>query len=327
MSKVSIIVPVYNVYAYLERCVESIIRQTEQDIEILLIDDGSTDGSAMLCNRLAEADGRITVIHKENGGLSSARNYGLQMAMGDFVCFVDSDDVIAPYYVEHLLHLIQTYDSDLSVGQYACFLETMPSFDNVAQDIQVLSGKDAINKLFGESNICATIACNKMYRKTLFSDISFPEGLINEDEAVAYRLFYKAKKVVFSSNTIYGYYTRTDSITKRGFSQRNYDYLQIAWERCEFFKNNNEERYYHLFLKIYCWVLLEYGKKARTILKDKKKNKELLKEFKAKSRLLIRSPYISKTKRMGIRLFSIFPPVYFLSVALVNRLNENKKRK
>ena len=156
MKKVSVIVPVYNVKAYLDKCVQSIINQTEQSIEIILVDDGSTDGSSLLCDDWAKADNRIIVIHKENGGLSSARNCGLQKANGEFVCFIDSDDVISPYFVEHLLLLVTKYDCDISVGRYACFSETEPDFDIKNTDIEIIEGKKAINQLFGDSYVNAT---------------------------------------------------------------------------------------------------------------------------------------------------------------------------
>ena len=319
MKKVSVIVPVYNVKAYLNRCVQSILNQTEQNIQIILVDDGSTDGSSSLCDDLAKADNRIRVIHKENGGLSSARNCGLQNANGDFVCFIDSDDVISPYFVEHLLFLVAKYACDISVGRYVCFNETEPDFDTKDIDIEIVEGKKAINQLFGDSYVNATIACNKLYKRSLFDDLKYPEGLINEDEALAYRLYYKANKVAFSSNIIYGYFMRANSITKSRFSKKNFDFLQIAWDRCIFFENNNEERYYHLFLKIYCWTLLDFAQKTKKVLCDSKKSKELIKEFKAKSRTLIASPYISKGKRIVIKVFRVFPSLYYLFKAMKSK--------
>lgn len=322
---VSIIVPVYNVNAYLERCVKSILHQTVTDIEIILVDDGSTDGSEQQCDRFAEADDRICVIHKANGGLSSARNRGLQCAKGEFVCFVDSDDVISPYYVEHLLHLVQVHACDIAVGQYVCFNEDEPRFANGDEAAQILEGKKAIDKLFGATNVCATIACNKLYKKALFSDVKFPDGLIHEDEAVAYRLYYKADRVAFSDTVVYGYYRREDSISTSPFSKRKFDFLKIAWERCLFFKAHKEERYYHLFLKLYCWILLEYSKKTRKYLKDVDRSKMLLKEFKEKSKELLCSPYISKSKRIAIRVYRICTPFYYISTKVLNYWNKLAK--
>ena len=119
---ISVIVPVYNVKDYLERCVKSIINQTEKDIEIILVDDGSTDGSSLICDELAKSDNRITVFHKANGGLSSARNCGIERAKGKYLCFIDSDDIISPYFVEHLLTLIQKYNCDIRLGSFVMFI-------------------------------------------------------------------------------------------------------------------------------------------------------------------------------------------------------------
>lgn len=320
MDKVSLIVPVYNVKNYLERCVKSIINQTEKDIEIILVDDGSTDGSSLICDELAERDNRITVFHKANGGLSSARNCGIERAKGKYLCFIDSDDIISPYFVEHLLTLIEKYNCDIAVGRYEFFTEKEPVFSNEEKGVEIVEGKNALDKLFGKSYVTATVAWNKLYKKELFNDIKYPEGLINEDEATAYRLFYITNRVAFSENIIYGYYMRADSITKSPFSKRNFDFLKIAWERCEFFKEKNEEKYYYLFLKNYCWTLLEFSKKTKKILGDSKKSKELVKEFKEKSKILKKSLYISKSKRIAIGLIRWFPSLYFL-------LKKKQKRK
>ena len=320
MDKVSVIVPIYNAESYLEKCVNSIINQTERDIQIILVDDGSTDKSPQICDELSLKDDRIVVFHKKNGGLSSARNKGLENAKADYVCFIDSDDIIAPYYVEHLLSLIEKYDCDVAVGKFETFTDKDPSFDNIDNDVEIVEGKNAIDKLFGKSYVTATIACNKVYKKSLFDDIKFPEGKINEDEATAYRIFYKTERVAFSNSVVYGYYMRDNSITKSKFSKRNFDFLEIAWERCEFFKEKNEEKYYYLFLKNYCWTLLEFSKKTKKILGDSKKSKELVKEFKEKSKILKKSQYISKSKRMAIGVIRWFPSLYFL-------LKKKQKRK
>lgn len=323
MEKVSVIVPIYNVKDYLERCVESILLQTEQNIRIILVDDGSTDGSQFVCDDLSKKDERITVLHKENGGLSSARNLGLQFAKGEFVCFIDSDDVVSKYYVEHLLYLNEKYGCDISVGEYTCFYDIAPNFNNNSANIEILDGKQAIRKLFGDSYVNATIACNKLYKRSLFDDLKYPEGLINEDEALAYKLYYKANKVAFSTNVLYGYYTRANSITQSRFSERNFDFLKIAWERCIFFKENKEDEYYYLFLKVYCWTLLEFSKKTRNILGKKKKSRLLIKEFREKSKLLKKSPYMSNLKKIGVELFRVFPSLYFVST----KINQRRKNK
>lgn len=323
--KVSVIVPVYNVENYLEKCVNSIINQTERDIQIILVDDGSTDKSPQICDELSLKDDRIVVFHKKNGGLSSARNKGLENAKADYVCFIDSDDIIAPYYVEHLLSLIEKYDCDVAVGKFETFTDKDPSFDNIDNDVEIVEGKNAINKLFGKSYVTATIACNKVYKKSLFDDIKFPEGKINEDEATAYRIFYKTERVAFSNSVVYGYYMRDNSITKSKFSKRNFDFLEIAWERCMFFKERGEERYYYVFLKIYCWTLLEFAKKTKKILRDKKTSKALKKEFKKKSKLLVKLPYMSKTKKLAVRVIRICPLIYYV-IRNAKSIKKGKKK-
>ena len=319
MVKISIIVPVYNVKDYLERCVKSILNQSKKNIEVILVDDGSTDGSALLCDNLAKLDERVISLHKENGGISSARNYGLQFSKGEYVCFIDSDDVIAPYFVERLNELMEKNGCDIAVGEFVTFNDEPPLFELVDESIEILEGKQAINKLFGDSYVSATIACNKMYKKSLFNDIKYPEGLINEDEATAYKLYYLANKVVFSNLIVYGYYMRPNSITKSRFSEKNFDFLKIAWERCLFFKEKNQERYYHLFLKNYCFDLLIFSKKTKKLLKNSKTSKKLKQEFKKLSKTLLKSKHISLLKKCFIMAIRVCPSFFYVMHFLKNK--------
>ena len=311
--KVSVIIPVYNVKDYLWRCVESVLNQTVSDIQIILVDDGSNDGSEVVCDDIANTDARIVVIHKNNGGLSSARNTGIASADGEYICFVDSDDIIAPYYVEHLLSLCVNYNCDIAVGSYLTFTTESPTFDSDKNfNLEILTGYNAINKLFGESYVMATIACNKLYRKSLFDSVAFPEGKINEDEATAYKMYYLSSKVAFSNKCVYGYYMRPNSITKSRFSKRNFDYLEIAKERYEFFKLIGDERLYHMFLKTYCWALLDFARKVRRELKDNEKSKEFVREFKKSSKVLLKSKNVSFLKRVAIGMIRFSPSIFYL---------------
>ena len=218
-EKISIIIPVYNMERYLDKCVESVLRQTYANIEVLLVDDGSTDSSGTLCEHWAEKDPRIRVFHKENGGLSDARNAGIDNASGEYISFVDSDDYITPDMLEKLYRALTANAADLSlcnalfVDEDGCALETKNETAPVKD--AVLTGAEAIEKTFGEKGWLFHIACCKLYKKKLFSEIRFPYGKYAEDAFVAHRIFGLCGKVACISDPCYYYLQRASSSTHK----------------------------------------------------------------------------------------------------------------
>lgn len=313
MPLISVIVPIYNVSAYLKRCVNSIIGQTYKDIEIILIDDDSTDDSGIICDQMGSRDERIRVFYKENGGLSSARNFGLLQSNGDYVCFIDSDDIIAEYYIEVLLKLCIDYHVDIAVARYSIFNgETFLFQRPTDEHIDFYSGKDAVNLLFGSDYVNYVVAWNKLYRKSLFDDIRYPEGKYNEDEAITYRLFYNSKTVAVSNAVVYGYYMRPGSITKSAFSRKKLDYLDIAKQRADFFKENDEPILYASFLFVYSITLLDYANKVNIKLKDESLAKNLKKEYNLTCKELIKFKGMSLRRKFILLVFRYFPFIYTL---------------
>ena len=219
-DKVSIIIPVYNVERYLDRCVESVLRQTYPDFEVLLIDDGSTDHSGTLCDQWAEKDPRVRVTHKENRGVSAARNIGLDSANGEYIAFVDSDDYIAADMVQKLYHALKANHADLSICRFYFADENgdpLPdkNLDSPIID-EVLSGYEAIQKLVEEHGWYYHVVWNKLYRRSLFSEIRFPEGIIcGEDAYIAHRLFGNCTRVASIRDACYYYTQRAESVTHR----------------------------------------------------------------------------------------------------------------
>ena len=209
----SIIVPVYSVEEYLDRCVESLVNQTYQNIEILLVDDGSPDNCPQMCDAWAQRDERIKVIHKVNGGLSSARNAGLDIARGEYISFVDSDDWLALDMAEQVMAIFHFHDPDIVTFDCNRINEKGEIYDTT-EDIReaFLSPEEALVELLkGKIN---NYACNKVYKKHVFSGIRFPEGRVWEDMAVAYKLFLNAKSVYCYPHALYFYYTRSASLSK-----------------------------------------------------------------------------------------------------------------
>ena len=218
-EKISVIVPVYNVEQYLERCIDSIINQTYTNLEIILVNDGSTDNSGKLCDELAKKDERIRVIHKENGGLSDARNRGIDEAESDLVGFIDSDDYIDSDMYEVLLKNLNNTDADLSMCALYDVYNNTPEAQVTNKETWELSSEQAI-KMVMEAKILSVTAVNKLYRKSLFSDLKFEVGKIAEDAFIMIKLLDKCEKIVATNEKKYYYVHRENSITTQKFSTK-----------------------------------------------------------------------------------------------------------
>lgn len=245
--KISIIVPVYNVLNMLEGCINSIINQTYGDFEILIVDDGSTDGSSVLCDTLAEKDSRIKVFHKSNGGLSDARNYGLEHAQGDFFLFIDSDDMLHRDFCKVLVESQKKYDADIVSTDIIEFYSQ--------EDVNRLNSRDySIHEfLFEEKEILQEYfkpqkkiiinhgLCMKLYKRTLFKDLRFEQGRLHEDLFITYLLLNKCKVFVYIDVPFYYYYQcNTNSITKN-YGEKNFnDEVAAIIKIYNFFREDNE---------------------------------------------------------------------------------------
>jgi len=234
---ISIIVPVYGVEEYLNRCVDSIVKQTYDNLEIILVDDGSPDNCPKMCDEWAEKDKRIKVIHKENGGLSSARNTGLDIATGLKICFVDSDDVINRRFVSTLLEASIEYNCSI----VQCDSQRFSSEEEILEEnentvVSAIHSKDVINNMSTRD----IIACNKMYDAKLFKNVKFPFGKIHEDLAITYKIFAQVETIVSIDAKLYAYYVNAKSITRSKIKTSKMDLLDIYLEQYEFFKSNEE---------------------------------------------------------------------------------------
>lgn len=220
---ISVIVPIYNVEPYLHKCVDSILNQTYKNIEIILVDDGSTDSCGEICDSIANKDKRIIVIHKENGGLSDARNAGIEILKGKYVTFIDSDDWVEPTYVEQLYKLIAENDADLAVCDFYCIdsenhIYNSPSTDG---EVFVWNREEAVSMLLS-GNKMSTSAWAKLYKSKYFveKEIRYPKGKLYEDIPVTYKILLEADKIVFGNYALYNYFIRQQSISNTGFTPR-----------------------------------------------------------------------------------------------------------
>lgn len=223
---ISIIIPIYNVEEYLNRCVESIVKQTYKNIEIILVDDGSPDKCPTICEEWKKNDIRIKVVHKKNGGLSDARNEGLKISTGQYICFVDSDDYVAENFVEKLYFLIKKFNTDLAAVGICEFDKNKVISSNIEKEnVEIYSGEDAIKELFFDRTY-SNYAWNKMYKKSLFEVVKFPINRKMEDLGTTYKIILDTNKIVYTNEKLYFYYQRDNSI----LHSINYDFYKDKFE-------------------------------------------------------------------------------------------------
>ena len=225
---ISVIVPVYNVEKYISQCLESIINQSYQDLEIIVVDDGSTDNSGTICDEFAEKDKRIIVYHTENHGLSAARNYGIDHLQGEWLMFVDSDDWVSPKFCERAYEVARKNNADLVIFQKENTKE-----NGIIQRKKRYKITDSANLITCEEAIDggSVYAWNKMYKRELFSDIRYPEDHVFEDIAVTHKLIYKAKRIVSISDILIFHRIRKNSISQTKDKQSMQDWLSYHIQR------------------------------------------------------------------------------------------------
>lgn len=237
MDLISVIVPVYQVENYLNQCIESIIDQTYTNLEIILIDDGSKDNCPQICDEWSIKDKRITVIHKKNGGLSDARNVGLDIAKGKYIAFIDSDDWVDSRYIELLYSSLINSEADIS----ACSIQKVYDADsvdpyNLNPQLQLATPKEAIKDILYDRRF-KTVAWNKLYSEEILAGERFLVGKIHEDEFFSYKVFDKTKKLVFIDAPLYKYRQRSGSIMSSP-SLKHLDSLDAYLNRIKFLENN-----------------------------------------------------------------------------------------
>ena len=226
---VSIIIPVYNVEQYLERCVASVRCQTYRNLEILLIDDGSTDRCGAMCDAYAQEDGRIRALHKKNGGQSDARNVGIEASTGDYVAFIDSDDFIEPDMIETLLRLIERYHADFSsCGVANCYRDTT-TLQYQTMEEGCVDGETAFGYILEGKRIAGSM-CNKLLDRRLLQNLRFPLGHIYEDAMFIADLMPLVQTVAYTTQPKYYYYHRAGSSTTSRFKSRDMDAI-LAYDK------------------------------------------------------------------------------------------------
>lgn len=233
---ISVIVPVYKVEKYINKCVDSIINQTYTNLEIILVDDGSPDICGEICDDFFKKDKRIKVIHKENGGLSDARNAGIKIAKGKYITFIDSDDYIEPNYIEILYDSIIKNKTDIAISSHKVIYENGTLLNKATGEEAVLEPKEVLKRILYDDGIDLSTWA-KLYNKELFDDIEFPKGRLFEDAATTYKLIDRSNKISIISKSTYNYIIRNNSITNICFSTKKMDLITSTEEMCNYIKN------------------------------------------------------------------------------------------
>lgn len=256
---VSIVVPVYNVEKYLKKSIESILNQTYKNIEILLVDDGSTDSSGKICDSFSKVDPRIRVFHKANGGLSDARNFGIEQMRGQYVAFIDSDDYISNDFVWKLYSSIKNNDSEVSICSFSLVDEKGEKIkDELLDSGEVcLPGKQILEKVLTADGYRYVVAWNKLYRSTLFEKFQFKIGKLYEDEFLNYPLFWECQKVSIVEEPLYLYVQREGSIVQSNMTLEKIKMKdEMHTSRIEFYSDKGHSFLHEKACQQYCnWIV------------------------------------------------------------------------
>lgn len=301
---ISVVTPVFNVKEFLPECLDSILIQTYSNFELIVVDDGSTDGSSAICDEYSSKDPRITVIHKENGGLSEARNLGISKAKGSYICLVDSDDIVAPVYLQVLYDTLKSSEADIVACNYVTFINK----SSIPKDISSGMCKKLIitEKEMGDENFAAeytvklVTAFNKIYKRSVFDKIRYPVGKIHEDAYVYHRILHEVKQIIYISDVLYYYRIRKHSITNSKFNLKELeDSMGAVIDRIDYYNELGMQQLVNVALEGYLYFFWRnIGIMKKEGITD---YKELIK------------PYI-KVLRKKIRLLKVSKEYSFIKI-------------
>ena len=304
MPKVSIIVPIYNVEKYLRRCVDSILAQTFTDYELFLVDDGSPDGCGAICDEYAVKDARITVIHKENGGLSDARNVAIDIARGEYFSFIDSDDYVEPDMIESMYEALIETGSDMAVCGMESFDETGITKEFYQPHVEMMTFEGEARCEF----LYQPCACCKLYKRDIFDGIRYPIGRLYEDAFIFHYIMERAARIVYTGKVSYHYFLRSGSIMRSDYSLHSTDIVDAVYdrainlERMEYLKDANEAS-----MAVYTRAALAFKMLDRRVLENKKRLKEIKKLVKKRFPALMSNKDNSIYQKLRIIVFMLFP--------------------
>lgn len=260
ISLISVIIPVYKVENYLSKCIESVINQTYSNIEIILVDDGSPDNCGKICDEYAEKDNRIVVIHKENGGLSDARNAGTEIASGEYITYIDSDDWVAKRYIEILYNAIKSNNADISIANLKRVRSEIVQNEPIVPNAVVFNREQAIEEMLYQTSFDTSAWC-KLYRTCVMKELLYPIGKWYEDLFTTYKVIATSDKVAFVDVPIYYYRNNPNSIMNSRFDNRMFDEIEAVNQIAEYVQRNMPEikkaaysRKFSTYSQVFRWL-------------------------------------------------------------------------
>ena len=320
---ISIIVPVYNAEKFISRCIESLLNQTYQNFEILLINDGSTDKSLEICEEYLKKDNRIKLFSQDNGGLSSARNLGLKFSSGDFLSFIDSDDFIFPEMMEDLIKICLDYDCDIAK---CSLIQTGEKFPDVTfnNDVQLYTQKEIMKSFQIIEDKFQSLIPLKLYSKRLFMDIKFKEGIIHEDEEILFKILFKSNLIGITTNAYYCYYFNPTSIMRSSFNLNKLDIIPIYEERLKLLQEKDQN---DLLLEVHMKfsIILSnlYVSLSGSSIETKKENLKKIKRLYFINEKTIKEKYSQNNPFFTLANWKFnFPIIFFLQDELKKRVKK-----
>lgn len=307
---ISVIVPVYNVEKYLDRCIKSIVNQSYTNLEIILVDDGSPDKCGEICDEWAQKEERIKVIHKKNGGLSDARNTGIEIAQGQYLSFIDSDDYIHKDFIKILYENSLKNNADISM----CGVKRTDKNEDISREVKnenitIVFSKDILER---KNNIYC-VAWNKLYKKSIFNNIRYPKGKIHEDVAVIYKIMYYSNKIAITDAELYFYFNAPESIMRSKFSRKRLDILEGLKNQYEFFIKIGEKKYAYFVLREFLDNVLKLYQQCSSLKKEKYEiRKKLIRKYEENYKKVILNSNTSTGMKLKYILYRYFPGIYIL---------------
>lgn len=312
---ISVIVPVYNREQYIDKCVQSILNQTYTNLEVILVDDGSTDSSSEMCDKWQEKDSRVRVVHQKNGGLSNARNSGIKHSSGEYIAFVDVDDIVHPQMYEALYSLCEKYGLDMAVCKYIYTYDTDISFEKydlsvIEKSAEVFTGAQALEGFYEyyQDRLRIPVWC-KLYAAKKIKEIGFVEGKIHEDEFLIHQIVGCCDLIGITDTVLYYYYQSPDSIIRSGYSPKRFDLFLGLRDRFLYFKDRGLKHQAKNWGRKYIRKVLEEWHIVRTQHKEYagEFREKCLKQLHEDKKLLTSSCELSPVIRLQLRWIYRYP--------------------